>query len=63
MFSRLFTHRTFSAAATGAGKSVGFVGLGCMGLPMATNLRTNGYTVKGYDIMPDARKAAADSGL
>lgn len=63
MFTRLLAHRTFSAAAAGAGKSVGFVGLGCMGLPMATNLKSNGYAVKGYDIMPDTRKAAADSGL
>ena len=54
MFSRysLMAHRSFSV---GAGKSVGFIGLGCMGLPMAGNLKSNGYTVKGFDLMPEAR--------
>ena len=57
MFSRytqFFAHRTFASAA-GAGKSVGFVGLGCMGVPMAGNLKAAGFNVKGYDIMPAAR--------
>jgi len=54
-------HRTFSSV--GAGKSVGFIGLGCMGLPMATNLKSNGYTVKGYDLMPEARNTANEAGL
>ena len=53
-------HRTFSV---GAGKSVGFIGLGCMGLPMATNLKANGFNVKGYDLMPEARKTANEAGL
>ena len=34
-----------------------------MGAPMARNLQAGGFTVKGYDIMPDVRKAAADSGV
>lgn len=34
-------------------KSVGFVGLGAMGLGMASNLQKTGkYSVKGYDIYP-----------
>jgi 2-hydroxy-3-oxopropionate reductase len=34
--------------------SVGIVGLGIMGLPMARNLLAAGYTVKGYDRNPAA---------
>ena len=65
MFSRytqFFAHRAFASAA-GAGKSVGFVGLGCMGVPMAGNLKAAGFNVKGYDIMPAARQAANDHGV
>ena len=29
---------------------VGVIGLGNMGLPMACNLKKNGWEVKGYDI-------------
>jgi ketol-acid reductoisomerase len=31
---------------------VGFIGLGNMGLPMACNLRNNGFTVFGNDSKP-----------
>ena len=61
-YSQLIAHRTF-ASAVGSGKSVGFVGLGCMGVPMAANLKAAGFTVKGYDIMPEARQAANNAGL
>lgn len=40
-----------------------FVGLGNMGLPMAVNAAKAGHEVRGYDISPDRRKAAADAGL
>lgn len=62
MFSRysLVTQRAFSV---GAGKSVGFIGLGCMGLPMSLNLKKNGYTVKGYDLMQEARNSANEAGI
>jgi 3-hydroxyisobutyrate dehydrogenase len=29
---------------------VGFIGLGNMGLPMASNLVKNGFQVKGFDL-------------
>jgi 3-hydroxyisobutyrate dehydrogenase len=32
------------------GKKVGFIGLGTMGLPMASNLLAAGHTVRGYDV-------------
>lgn len=37
---------------------VGFIGLGNMGLPMATNLQNSGFNVIGYDAHPDAREKA-----
>merc|ERR1711953_308514 len=47
----------------GTGKTVGFVGLGCMGNPMAGNLVKNGFTVKGFDVVPEARAAAREAGI
>ena len=35
-------------------QTVGFIGLGNMGSPMASNLVKSGYDVLGYDINPDA---------
>jgi len=35
---------------------VGFVGLGAMGLPMATRLIKAGYLVQGFDLSEGARK-------
>jgi 2-hydroxy-3-oxopropionate reductase len=43
-------------------KKIGFVGLGIMGKPMATNLMGAGYQVTGYDIDQDAMKAMAKEG-
>ena len=62
MFPRYgqLAHRTFSV---GAGKSVGFIGLGCMGQPMASNLTKAGYTVKGYDLTDEARQKANEVGV
>ncbi len=37
-----------------SGKTVGFIGLGIMGKPMAINLVRAGYEVYGYDLIKDA---------
>jgi len=42
---------------------IGFIGLGHMGLPMAGNLVKGGHEVKGFDLSPDALKAAAERGV
>ena len=42
--------------------TVGFVGLGSMGLPMATNLAARGFTVRGFDIRPAAMDTLAEAG-
>ncbi|WP_457091450.1 NAD(P)-dependent oxidoreductase [Microvirga sp. P5_D2] len=42
--------------------TVGFVGLGSMGLPMATNLVARGFTVRGFDIRPDIMGNFAKAG-
>lgn len=43
-------------------KKIGFIGLGIMGKPMATNLMGAGYQVTGYDIDQDAMKTMAEKG-
>ena len=65
MFSRytLAASRAFSSSGVGAGKNVGFIGLGCMGLPMSQNLKAAGYNVKGYDLSPEARSSANAEGI
>ncbi|GGN33877.1 NAD(P)-dependent oxidoreductase [Streptomyces fuscichromogenes] len=42
--------------------AVAFVGLGNMGGPMSARLVGAGYTVTGFDPVPDARAALADAG-
>lgn len=42
---------------------VGFIGLGNMGGPMAKNLVEAGYAVRGFDVVPAAVEAAAQSGI
>ena len=42
--------------------TIGFIGLGNMGAPMAANLIKAGHTVAGFDLNPDALKALADAG-
>ncbi|MCH9809329.1 MAG: 3-hydroxyisobutyrate dehydrogenase [Alphaproteobacteria bacterium] len=42
---------------------IGFIGLGNMGLPMATNLVKAGYEVQGVDPAPQALKAAQAVGV
>ncbi len=43
--------------------SIGFIGLGNMGAPMAANLVRAGHAVRGYDLSPVAAAAAADLGI
>jgi len=45
------------------GETIAFIGLGNMGLPMATNLVKAGYRVQGYDVMQAANEAAAKAGI
>jgi 3-hydroxyisobutyrate dehydrogenase len=42
--------------------TVGFVGLGAMGLPMALNLLKSGYAVRGFDLNPKALEALSNAG-
>lgn len=42
--------------------SIGFVGLGAMGLPMAGNLVARGFAVRGYDLRQSAREALVARG-
>lgn len=44
-------------------QKIAFIGLGNMGLPMATNLTKAGFKVFGYDIVPAARDAAVKAGI
>jgi 3-hydroxyisobutyrate dehydrogenase len=41
---------------------IGYVGVGLMGLPMAKRLLSLGYSVRAYDIAPQAIAAARDAG-
>lgn len=45
-----------------AGRTIGFVGLGAMGMPMAGNLLAHGFMVQGYDLRPSAGEALAAKG-
>ncbi len=42
--------------------TVGFVGLGAMGMPMARNLLANGMAVRGFDVRKQAGEALAEAG-
>ncbi|MBK1788020.1 NAD(P)-dependent oxidoreductase [Prauserella cavernicola] len=44
------------------GTSIGFIGLGRMGLPMAARLIKAGYRVRGFDLAKDARSRLAAEG-
>ncbi len=46
----------------GTGITVGFVGLGAMGMGMACSLLRVGFTVQGYDINPDAVRRFQEAG-
>lgn len=43
--------------------TVGFIGLGVMGLPMAGHLAAAGHEVRGYSRTPQTRRRAADRGV
>jgi 3-hydroxyisobutyrate dehydrogenase len=43
--------------------SIGFVGLGNMGIPMARRLVEAGYAVRSYDVSVDARERAGEGGI
>ena len=45
------------------GESIGFIGLGNMGLPMAANLVRAGHRVTGFDVVTAAKAAAARAGV
>lgn len=44
-------------------KTIGFIGLGHMGGPMAANLVAAGYTVQGFDLVPAALEQASKAGV
>ncbi|KAA5604146.1 3-hydroxyisobutyrate dehydrogenase [Roseospira marina] len=43
--------------------TIGFIGLGNMGAPMAANLVKAGHTVRGFDMDPNAVARAAEAGV
>jgi len=43
-------------------RSVGIVGLGTMGTPIATRLVEGGYKVYGYDLQPERLDSFASAG-
>ena len=43
-------------------KTIAFIGLGSMGLPMAKNLLARGFAVRGFDTRPAATEALAAAG-
>jgi 3-hydroxyisobutyrate dehydrogenase len=47
----------------GLGDTIGFIGLGRMGLPMSSLLAGAGYRVRGFDVLAEARETAAAGGV
>jgi 3-hydroxyisobutyrate dehydrogenase len=43
--------------------TIGFIGLGHMGGPMAANLVKSGHVVRGFDLIPDLLQAATGTGV
>lgn len=43
--------------------TIAFIGLGNMGGPMAANLVKAGHTVRGFDVMEEAKARAAENGI
>ncbi|HYD65370.1 NAD(P)-dependent oxidoreductase [Azospirillum sp.] len=43
-------------------KTIGFIGLGSMGMPMAGNLLAKGFQVRGFDVRAESAAALADRG-
>ncbi len=48
---------------TQSGTKIGFIGLGNMGLPMASNLLKAGHTLTGYDVADQARAQAKTANI
>ena len=44
-------------------KTIGFIGLGHMGGPMAANLVKAGFTVRGFDLVEASKQAAKENGV
>ena len=66
MISRLISQGGLRFMSASAGKRVGFIGMGNMGLPMATNLAKAGFHVKGFDksLADESKlKAVKDAGI
>ncbi len=51
------------AWAGAPGATIGFIGLGEMGLPMSANLVRRGWRVVGYDVSPEALRQAEANGV
>jgi len=43
--------------------TIGFIGLGNMGAPMAANLVKSGHHIAGFDVVPASREASAKDGV
>src|SRR5262249_52986686 len=56
-------HRTAVQVGRSCMTRIGFIGVGTMGLPMATNLVKKGFTVTAYDVNAEALKAATSAGM
>lgn len=56
-------YRCYSASPGLDEKNVGFIGLGNMGVHMASNLVKKGYKVRGFDASQTAINLAAESGV
>ena len=54
---------TADAGGVTAGKVIGFVGLGNMGIPMTRRLVAAGHQVRGFDTSAEAMRAVGISGL
>ncbi|WP_431310604.1 NAD(P)-binding domain-containing protein, partial [Methylobacterium gregans] len=44
-------------------QTIGFIGLGNMGGPMAANLAAAGHRVQGFDLVPASLEAAHAAGI
>lgn len=62
--ARLHLRRNFSGSERQCSSQakVGFIGLGNMGGPMATNLLKKGHSVVAYDVSPEAMERLEDEG-
>lgn len=55
--------RGFRAFSTAASHKVGFIGLGNMGMPMAKNLASAGFQVKGFDLNEKVLEQCQENGV